>query len=71
MGLGVAGSDAVNGLWEGIQGQRGVLTRTRNWGESIGGSKAYTEGLEVIDGDGIVEEVEESILEHASVAVAG
>jgi hypothetical protein len=31
--------------------------------------KTYTEVLQVVDAQGIAEEVEESILEHASVAV--
>jgi hypothetical protein len=33
-------------------------------------NRTYTEGLQVINGEGIAEEVEQSILEHAAVAVA-
>lgn len=36
----------------------------------LGAAVTYAEGLDVVHGDGIAEEVEEGILEHAAVAVA-
>lgn len=36
---------------------------------NVGFRAAYTEVLQVIDGDAVAEEVEQSILEHASVTV--
>jgi predicted hydrolase (HD superfamily) len=32
---------------------------------------AYSEGLEVVNGEGVAEQVKESILKHAAVAVTG
>jgi hypothetical protein len=61
MGLGMAGSDAVNGLRA-----RSVLPGSKD----DGNGKTYPEGLQVVDRDGIAVEVEEGILKHATVPVA-
>lgn len=59
--FGVTGADAVNGLeWS--------MLEYYAWRTPRG---TYAERLEVVHADGVTEQVEESILEHATVAVAG
>lgn len=57
VGLGVTGSDAVELLGE----SAGTFHLEIN--------RAYTEGLEVIQGQLVAEEVQQSVLQHAAVAV--
>lgn len=60
VGLGVTGGDAVNGL----------CSRQKKIRHSLGKAmKTHSESLQVVHAEGIAEQVEESILEHASVAV--
>lgn len=44
----------------------GIVGLWVTWGDAVDG----TEGLDVVHGDAVAEEVEESILEHAAVSVA-
>jgi hypothetical protein len=64
MSLRVTGGDAVNLLWG-----RSVIDHTGVAIDARVGS-TYTEVLEVVDGDLVAEEMDQSILEHASVTVA-
>lgn len=66
MGLRVTGSDAVQFLQVALVS--GLSENFVNCPEQAG-SKTYTEFLEVLDGQGISEEVQQSILQHASVTV--
>ena len=61
MGLRMAGGDAVNALQSCIRESK----------DRENGFSTYSEGLQVIDAEGISVEVEQSILQHATVAVAG
>jgi hypothetical protein len=60
--LGVTGSDAIN-----------LLRRVSKFSflARYSRKKSYSEALQVVHGDIVTEEVEESVLEHATVAVAG
>jgi hypothetical protein len=62
MGLRVTGGDAVDGLLREISSAKlqGQCTA----------SQTYPESLEVVNGEGIAVKVKESVLEHASMAVA-
>ena len=66
MGLRVTGSDAVQFLRGALA--PGLSENFINCPQQRG-SKTYTEILEVLDGQGIAEEVQQGILQHASVTV--
>jgi len=61
MRLGVAGSDAIDLLYLQINP---ALSK-----ETIHARKTYTEGLQIVHAHAIAKEVEQSILEHAAVAI--
>ncbi len=49
---------------------RGTSTRQQPIATQPSGELTYAEGLQVVDGDAIAEEVQQGILQHASVSVA-
>lgn len=61
VGLGVTGGDAVELLQK-------ISTRDFLGVDNVG--QTYTEVLQVVHGEGVAEKVQQSILEHAAVAVA-